>query len=86
MPDKGAIRALAKRLFDAIEQGDVKTVSDRHAPAVVFWHNFDDAEQTREENLATLTGFMSRISDQPYDTRLDEYLDTTHLAAFRATI
>lgn len=126
MSDKGAIRALATRLFDAIEQGDVAAVSDCYDPDVVIWHNFDDAEQTREQNLATLTGLIGRITDRRYEqrrlevfeggfvqqhvltgtrkdgvrvalpailicrlkdgriVRLDEYLDSAHVAAFRA--
>ncbi|MDZ4375820.1 MAG: nuclear transport factor 2 family protein [Phenylobacterium sp.] len=125
--DEAAIRAFAKRFFDAIEQGDVDTVRDSYTPDVEIWHNFDDAIQTREENVATLKGMVGRISDRVYDerrlevfpdgfvqqhvlrgtrkdgarlslpaalicrlrdgkiARLDEYIDSAHVVAFRQT-
>lgn len=125
--DEAATRAFAKRFFDAIEQGDVDTVRDSYTPDVGIWHNFDDAVQSREDNVATLTGMVSRISDRVYDNRqvevfdggfvqqhvlrgtrkdgqrvsmpaciicrmrdgkifrLDEYLDSAHVAVFRQT-
>lgn len=125
--DEAAIRAFAKRFFDAIEQGDVDTVRDSYAPDVEIWHNFDDLIQTREENVETLKGMVGRISDRVYDNRrlevfadgfvqqhvlhgtrkdgkrvslpaalivklrdgkiarLDEYIDSAHVAVFRQT-
>lgn len=128
MSDDAATRALAKRFFDAIEQGDVATVTDCYDPKVEIWHNFDEIVQTREENLETLKGMIGRLSDRLYDerqvetfpggfvqqhvlratrkdglrvhlpaalvvrirdgkiVRLDEYLDTAQVAAFRAAV
>lgn len=125
--DEAAVRAFAKRFFDAIEAGDVETVRDSYTPDVEIWHNFDDAIQTRDENLATLKGLIGRISDRRYDdrrlevfsggfvqqhvlrgtrrdglrvslpaalicrlregriARLDEYIDSAHVAVFRQT-
>ena len=125
--DEAAVRAFAKRFFDAIEQGDVDAVRDSYTPDVGIWHNFDDKVQSREENVATLTGMVARISDRSYDerrvevfdggflqqhvlrgtrkdgsrvslpaciicrlrdgkiARLDEYLDSAHVALFRQT-
>ena len=125
--DEAAKRAFAKRFFDAIEQGDIDTVRDSYTPDVGIWHNFDDKVQSREENVATLTGMVARISDRSYDerrvevfdggflqqhvlrgtrkdgsrvslpaciicrlrdgkiARLDEYLDSAHVALFRQT-
>jgi len=125
MTDHDAIRALAACLFDAIENGDVEGVAACYAPELVVWHNFDGLEQPREDNLKTLAGMVSRISDRRYEnrrvdifdggfvqqhvltgvrkdgvrvsmpgvligrvrdgkiSRLDEYLDSAHVAAFR---
>lgn len=125
--DEAAIRAFAKRFFDAIEQGDVDTVRDSYTPDVEIWHNFDDLIQTREQNVETLKGMVGRISDRVYDNRrlevfadgfvqqhvlrgtrkdgkrvslpaalivklrdgkiarLDEYIDSAHVAVFRQT-
>ncbi|MGA0605185.1 nuclear transport factor 2 family protein [Phenylobacterium sp. VNQ135] len=125
--DEAAIRAFAKRFFDAIEQGDVETVKSSYTPDVEIWHNFDDLIQTREQNVETLKGMVGRISDRLYDNRrlevfadgfvqqhvlrgtrkdgkrvslpaaiivklrdgkiarLDEYIDSAHVAVFRQT-
>jgi ketosteroid isomerase-like protein len=128
MTDPDAIRALAARLFDAIEAGDVDGVAACYAPELVVWHNFDGLEQPREENLKTLAGMIERISERRYESRrvdvfdggfvqqhvltgvrrdgvrvsmpgvlvgrvrdgkiarLDEYLDSAHVAAFRVRV
>jgi ketosteroid isomerase-like protein len=125
--NEAAVRAFAKRFFDAIEQGDVDVVRDSYTPDVGIWHNFDDKVQSRDENVATLTAMVGRISDRSYDerrvevfdggflqqhvlrgtrkdgsrvslpaciicrlrdgriARLDEYLDSAHVALFRQT-
>jgi len=128
MPEHDAIRALATRLFDCIEQGDVDGVADCYAPELVVWHNFDGLEQSRADNLVTLAGLIARISERRYEqrrldvfeggfvqqhvltgvrkdgvrvslpgvlvgrvhdsriARLDEYLDSAQVAAFRAKV
>jgi ketosteroid isomerase-like protein len=122
------MRELVQRFFDAIEAGDVETAGSYYAPDVVIWHNFDNLEQTRAQNLATLAAIPQRLSDRVYADRrvevfaegflqqhvlyatrkfdgarlampaviicrvkdgkiirLDEYLDSAHLAEFRKT-
>jgi ketosteroid isomerase-like protein len=128
MTDADAIRALATRLFDSIERGDVEAVADCYAPELVVWHNFDGLDQPREDNLKTLAGLIGRIGDRRYEdrrlnvfdggfvqqhvltgvrkdgvrvrlagvlvgavrdgkiARLDEYLDSAQVAAFRAAV
>ncbi len=127
MSEHDKTRALAARLFDAIERGDVEGVADCYAPELVVWHNFDNLDQSREDNLKTLAGMIERISERRYEqrrvdvfdggfvqqhvltgrrrdgvrvsmpgvlvgtvkdgkiSRLDEYLDSAHVAAFRAS-
>jgi len=58
---------LADRFFAAVEAGDIDTVRDCYDPAVAIWHNTDDLEQTRDENLATLAGMARRIADRRYE-------------------
>jgi ketosteroid isomerase-like protein len=122
------LRTLAQRFFDAVEAGDVETAGTYYAPDVVIWHNFDNLEQTRDQNLAVLAGMPQRLSDRLYADRrvevfaggfvqqhvlhatrkfdgarlampavivcrvkdgkiirLDEYLDSAHVAEFRRT-
>lgn len=123
--DDQQVRQIAAGLFDAIERGDVAAVDTLYTEDIEIWHNFDDAVQNREQNLATLAGLIARISDRKYDdrqvevfaggfiqqhvlrgiradgvqvampgvligrlrgdkiARLDEYLDSAHVAQFR---
>lgn len=64
MAEPDAIRALAIRLFDCIEEGDAEGVADCYAPELVVWHNFDGLEPSRADNLATLAGLIARISER----------------------
>src|SRR5262249_17869618 len=71
---KDAIRALASRLFDSFERGDVDGVADCYGPDLVVWHNFDGLEQSRGDNLKTLAGLIARISNRRYtDRRLNVF-------------
>jgi len=124
--DEAAVRAFAKRFFDAIEQGDVDAVADCYTSDVEVWHNHDGLTQSRDENLAVLRGLVERIGERRYEdrrvevfsggflqqhvlsgvrkdgqrvslpaalicrlrdgriARLDEYLDSAHVARFRS--
>ena len=66
MTDPEAIRALARRFFDAVEAGDIDTVRACYTDDARIWHNTDGAEQTPDDNAAALRGFASRISDRRY--------------------
>lgn len=120
------IRALAARFFDAVGAGDIDAVADCYDDDLVLWHNFDNVEKTKAENLASLAGIATRMSDRVYAdrkvevfeggfvqqhvlhgtrkldgarlqmpaiiicrvrdgkiVRLDEYLDSAHVAEFR---
>ncbi|HXQ14341.1 MAG TPA: nuclear transport factor 2 family protein [Caulobacteraceae bacterium] len=69
MSSEADTRALAKRFFDAVEQGDIGTLYGCYAPNAKIWHNTDDAEQTRDDNAETLKGFVKRISNRVYANR-----------------
>lgn len=47
--------ALADRFFGAVAAGDIDTVRDCYASDAQIWHNFDNAVQTRDENLQLLS-------------------------------
>ena len=123
-----AMQALAKRFFDAVEQGDIATLRACYADDAAIWHNTDNLEQTPDDNAATLAGFVERIPTRRYTERrlrvfdggfaqqhvlvgtrkdgvevrlpaclvcevtdgkirrLDEYLDSAHVAEFRKVI
>ena len=60
------IDALADRMFAAIEAGDVDTVRSIYADDVTVWHNFDDADQNREQNLRTLGWMHAHVTGLRY--------------------
>ena len=60
------IGALADRMFAAIEAGDVDTVRSIYADDVTVWHNFDDADQNREQNLRTLGWMHAHVTGLRY--------------------
>src|SRR5258708_3351792 len=62
-------RALAKRFFDAVEQGDIDTLYACYAPEAKIWHNTDEHEQNRDDNAATLRGFIEHIPGRTYAKR-----------------
>jgi len=61
--------ALAKRLFDAIEQGDIETMMTCFAPDGEIWHNTDELVATPGQTAATLAGMVERIKDRHYAER-----------------
>src|SRR3978361_1816313 len=71
------MRALAKRFFDAVEQGDIATLRSCYSEDARIWHNTDGdgAEQTPDENAVTLTGFVQRIPQRTYANRRLQVFD-----------
>ncbi|QIL74204.1 nuclear transport factor 2 family protein (plasmid) [Diaphorobacter sp. HDW4B] len=63
------IRAVAERFFTAIEQADIETVRDCYARDAVIWHNIDDKEKSRDENIVALKAMVGRIHDRRYEQR-----------------
>ena len=59
--------ALADRFFAAIEKGDTTTVGELYAPDVKVWHNYDQIEQERDANLATLGWMARKVSGIRYE-------------------
>jgi len=58
---------VATRFFKAIEAGDVDQVRNIYSPDVVVWHNTDNIEKTREENLATLSWAIENVENLHYE-------------------
>ncbi|WP_164857181.1 nuclear transport factor 2 family protein [Sphingomonas crocodyli] len=61
--------ALAKRFFDAVEQGDIDTVVNSFSPDAEIWHNTDEIVVTRDQTGTTLGGMATRIRDRVYAER-----------------
>jgi len=69
MSEADEILAVASKLFDGIEKGDVSVLRQVYAPDVEIWHNTDDLVQTCDDNVKTLEGFVTRIRDRKYTNR-----------------
>ena len=67
MPDPASPLDVAERLFAAIGAGNIDGVRDCYADNVVIWHNNDGIEQTRDENLRTLSWVIHNVSDRRYE-------------------
>jgi len=53
-------------LFAGIENGRSADVAALYADDIAVWHNFDNREQTKAENLKTLEGFIGRTAARRY--------------------
>lgn len=56
----------ANRFFEAVSSQDMETVSALYRDDVRIWHNWGDAEQTKEENLQTLGSIPERYDSFSY--------------------
>jgi ketosteroid isomerase-like protein len=59
--------ALADRFFAALAAGDTDTVAEIYSPDVTVWHNFDQLDQSREQNLAVLGWITRRVAGRRYE-------------------
>jgi uncharacterized protein len=57
---------LADRLVAAIEAGDVEAVAAIYADDAVIWHNTDQTEQSKAENLAVLGWLVRKTVSRSY--------------------
>jgi ketosteroid isomerase-like protein len=57
---------LADRFAKAFEEGDVATINSIYAPDAVVWHNTDEREQPREENIALANAVPTMFSSFKY--------------------
>lgn len=63
------ITALAKRFFDAIEDGDIDGMRACLTPDAIIWHNTDEAEGSVEQTAQVLTAMIARIANRRYAER-----------------
>ena len=72
--DVKSIEVLAKRFFDAVENGDPATLEAIYDPKVEIWHNTDRLTVTREDNIKVLKAFIEKAPKRRYtDRRLIAY-------------
>ena len=61
------IDALAARFFAAIAAGDVDAVASCYADDAVVWHNYDQVDQPKADNLKVLAWLVGAVPDLSYD-------------------
>jgi ketosteroid isomerase-like protein len=61
------IDELATRFFAAIEAGDVQAVAATYADDAVIWHNYDQVEQCKDDNVRTLAYVVRTVAARSYD-------------------
>jgi ketosteroid isomerase-like protein len=66
MTNAESIDRLANRFFAAVEAADAKTLDGIYTADAVIWHNFDNYEQPRGENLALLAQFPTMFKSFNY--------------------
>lgn len=57
---------VAAALFAGIESGRADDVAALYADDIKVWHNFDNREQSKAENLETLKGLVSSTGSRSY--------------------
>lgn len=57
---------IAHRFYDAIQSGDVAAASACFLPDAKIWHNYDNAEQSVEENMALLAIMVEHCAARDY--------------------
>lgn len=58
---------VAERLFKCIEAKQVDGVAALYHDDVEVWHNFDDAIQSKPENLKVLAGLTQTVANLRYE-------------------
>lgn len=61
------IDELAERFIRSVQRGDIDEVSSIYAADAVIWHNYDQIEQTREQNIKTMRWFTTRLAGMSYE-------------------
>jgi len=65
--DFQAMNRLADRFFQAIEQADHQSLEQIYTADAVVWHNYDDREQPRDENIAMVMQFPNMFRRFKYE-------------------
>ena len=63
---------LAQKYMAALVAGDVAAARGCLHPSAKIWHNYDGAEQTVDENMATLEFLLSKSRELTYDVHRQE--------------
>jgi uncharacterized protein len=67
MSEHETMNRLADRFFNAIERADSASLEAIYTKDAVVWHNYDDVEQSRDDNIAMLRKFPQMFKAFKYD-------------------
>ncbi len=75
MDNDASTARLADRFFAAIEATDTGALDELYTRDAVIWHNYDDVEQPRDENIAMLANFPKMFKEFRYTNIRRHYFD-----------
>lgn len=61
------INDLADRFVAAVAAGDIATVEAIYADDATIWHNFDQIDQSRADNITSLVGLHRSLTNVRYE-------------------
>jgi ketosteroid isomerase-like protein len=61
-----SVEQVANRFFAAIEAADCKALDEIYTADAVVWHNYDNVEQRRNDNIAMLAKFPQMFKSFRY--------------------
>lgn len=64
--DTDSMKGLADRFVAAIENADRKLLDAIYTADAVVWHNYDDLEQSRDDNIAAISGYPKLFKSFAY--------------------
>ncbi len=59
--------SIADKLFKGIESKDIESLKALYSDDVRIWHNFSNAEQTKEQNLTVLENMCNAVPHIKYE-------------------
>jgi len=75
MTSRESMQRIADRFFAAIEAVDCATLDAIYTPDAVIWHNYDNVEQPRDDNIAMLANFRTMFKSFRYADIRREFFD-----------
>jgi ketosteroid isomerase-like protein len=75
MIDRATMERIANRFFAAIERTDTAALEAIYTRDAVIWHNYDNVEQPRDDNIAMLSKFPAMFKSFRYANIRREYFD-----------
>jgi len=86
MIEAASMKSLAARFFDAIERGEIASVSACYHDDVVVWHNTGGGVSDKADNLAVLRRLVAITMERTYSNRIISVFDGGFVEQHCATL